>query len=374
MRKKIIYFMAIGVIATACGPGDSNQDLEQLESKRDSLKTELTLIEDQIRELDTAAIINNPIVTASKVKVQDFVHKVEVPGTVDTEMNAVINAESSGMIQTIHVREGQTVSKGQTLITIDSEILASNMNELETSLELATYMYEKQKELKDKGVGVEVDYVQAKNQKLAIEQKLQTMKSQKGKTVVRAPFSGVIDDIMVNQGEMAAPQIPLLRIVNNREVTINASISENLLSKVKVGTPVEMVFPSMNDTTIISTVTVKGNYIDPTNRTFRIQIRIKDNKILLPNQFAEVNVTDFERDSAIVINSESILQDTDNKSYVYRLSKSSNGVSFDVEKIYIKVIKKFDGEACVEGGIKNGDLIVVKGAKGITETDQVIIQ
>lgn len=374
MKQKFIYFITVGVILSSCGSNETEQALADLESKRDSLKAELAIVNEKIQALDTTTAINFPIVTAEKVKVEDFQHKVQIPGTVDSDMNALINAESSGVIQQIHVKEGQTVSKGQVLITIDSEILASTMNELETSLDLANYMFEKQQELKDKGVGVEIEYEQAKNQKLALESKIKTLRSQKGKTVVHAPFSGVIDDIMVTQGEMAAPQIPLLRIVNNKEVTVNASLSENLLSKVNVGTPVEMMFPSLGDTTIISTVSVKGNYIDETNRTFRIQIHIKNNTLLLPNQFAEVNVTDFERDSAIVINAESILQDTDNKNFVYRLTKSEDGKTYSVEKIFITVVKQFEGYACVEGPLKNDDLLVVKGAKGITSSDQVVLQ
>ncbi|MFT5824416.1 MAG: membrane fusion protein (multidrug efflux system) [Crocinitomix sp.] len=374
MKKKFIYFIALGSFLAACGAVETNPELDALNTKRDSLKINLALVEAQILKLDTAIVEVVPIVTADKVSVQDFVHQVNIPGTVETDQNALINAESSGVIKRIHVREGQTVSKGQTLITIDSEILASTLEELKASLELADYMFEKQQTLKDKGVGLEIEYEQAKNQKLSLEKKIKTMRSQQGKTVVRAPFSGVIDDIMVNEGEMAAPQIPLLRIVNNSNVTINATLSENLLSKVNVGTAVEMRFPSLNDTLIISTVSNKGNYIDPTNRTFRIQIAIKNNKLLLPNQFAELNVTDFMRKDAIVIDSEAILQDTDNNMYVYRLTPSGDGEKKDVEKIYIDVIKRFKGEACIEGAINDGDLLVVKGAKGITETDMVIIQ
>lgn len=374
MKKKFIYFIALGSFLAACGAAETNPELDALNSKRDSLKIELADIDAQILELDTAKAEVIPIVTADKVTVQDFVHQVEVPGTVETDQNALINAESSGVIKRIHVREGQTVSKGQTLITIDSEILASTMDELKASLELADYMFEKQQELKDKGVGVEIEYEQAKNQKLSLEKKIKTMRSQQGKTIVRAPFSGVIDDIMVNEGEMAAPQIPLLRIVNNSNVTINATLSENLLSKVNIGTAVEMRFPSLDDTMIVSTVSNKGNYIDPTNRTFRIQIAVKNNKLLLPNQFAELNVTDFTRKDAIVIDSEALLQDTDNNMYVYRLTPSGDELKQNVEKIYIKVVKRFKGEACIEGPIKDGDLLVVKGAKGITEADKVIIQ
>ncbi len=378
MKKKFIYFVALGAFLTACGGAvQENPELDALNNKRDSLKAELALINAQIQELDTTTLSVMPIVSASKVKVENFVHEVEIPGAVETDQNALINAESSGVIKKIHIREGDRVSKGQTLITIDSEILASTMEELEASLELAEYMFEKQQALKDQGVGIEIEYEQAKNQKLSLEKKIKTLKSQKGKTIVRAPFSGIVDDIMVNEGEMAAPQIPLLRIVNNSNVTINATLSENLLAKVNVGTPVEMSFPSLGDTSMVSVVSNKGNYIDPTNRTFRIQIEIKNNKLLLPNQFVELKVVDFTREDAVVIDAESVLQDTENNNYVYRLvpSKSQkDGGAYDVEKIFIKVVKKYQGVACIEGDVQGGDLLVVKGAKGITENDQVTIQ
>ena len=257
---------------------------------------------------------------------------------------------------------------------IDSEILAANIEELQASLELADYMVKKQEQLHDKGVGVEIEYEQAKNQKLSLEKRIKTLRSQQGKTTVRAPFSGIIDDIMVNEGEMAAPQVPLMRLVNNSTVTINASMAENLLSKVNEGTAVEMNFPAMNDTTILSVVTNKGNYIDPTNRTFRIQIEIKNNKLLLPNQFAKVNVTDFERKDAIVVDAESILQDTENNNYLYKLTKIKGSETYSVEKVFVTIVKKYRDFVCVEGNLTKDELIVMKGAKGITESDKVTLQ
>jgi len=375
MKKELLYALMIGATMVACQGGEeSNPGLDSLISKRDSLKTLLAEINADIAELDTAATKVMPLVTATTIRIEDFAHKVEVPGTVETDLNALINAEASGVITKIHIKEGQKVTKGQALISIDAEILSSNISELETSLELAEYMYEKQQRLMDQGVGIEIEYEQAKNQKLSLEKKLKTLQSQRGKTVVRAPFTGIVDDIMVNVGEMAAPQFPLLRIVNNNSVTINASLSENLLAKVNEGTAVELVFPSMNDTTIVSTITNKGNYIDPTNRTFRVQIEIKDNKVLLPNQFVEVNVTDFTRKEAMVVDAESILQDVNNRNYVYRLKTTTEPGVFDVEKVFLEVLNKYNGLACITGDIAEGDLIVVQGGKGITESDIVKIQ
>ena len=378
MKKKFIYTAILSsLILVSCGGTDSsNENLDALIAKRDSLKNELTLINQKIAALDTSKADLLPLVTVSKVEQKDFVHKVEVQGAVETDQNVLLNAETNGTIQTIHVKEGQRVSQGQALITIDSEILASTIDELETSLELATYLFEKQQKLLDEGVGVEVEYEQAKNQKKSLEKKLKTMRSQKGKTILRAPFSGVIDDIMVNQGEMASPQFPLLRLVNNKNVSIATSLSENLLANVHLGTKVDLVIPSMNDTVIQAVVTFKGNFIDPVNRTFNIQIDLKNNSLLLPNQLAKVSVIDYAKKDALVINSESITQDTHNNNYVYKMLKG-DGDTYTLKKVYIRIDKVYMGEASItplEGGkINAGDQLVLAGAKGVTESDVVKI-
>ncbi|MBK9192566.1 MAG: efflux RND transporter periplasmic adaptor subunit [Crocinitomicaceae bacterium] len=285
-----LYTSAVlaSVLLVSCGGSvQSDNELEKLKAKRDSLKNELALINEQIALLDTAKEVLIPIVTASAVQQKDFVHKVEVQGSVETDENVILTAESQGVIRTIHVREGQKVSQGQALITIDSEILASTIDEIETSLEMANYMLDKQQKLMDEGVGVEIEYEQAKNQKKALEQKLKTMRSQQGKTIIRAPFSGVVDEIMVSLGDMASPMTPTMRIVNNKNITIAASLAENLLANVGLGTPVDLVIPAMNDTAISGVVSYKGNFIDPVNRTFKIQVEIKNNSILMANMLAK---------------------------------------------------------------------------------------
>ena len=374
-RIKYTAFAALsGLVIASCGNAGSNPTLEKLISKRDSLKLELVTVNEQIAALDTANVTLIPLVTCANVRVGNFIHKVEVQGAIDTDENALINAEGSGIIEKIHVKEGDRVSAGQTLISINADIIASSIDELETALELANYLVEKQKKLMDAGLGVEVEYEQAVNNQKSLEKRLKTMKTQQGKTVVRAPFAGVIDEIMVSAGEMASPMGPLLRIVNNRNVSVTAALSENLLNKIKQGSAVDLIIPSLNDTTITSVIASRGNFIDPVNRTFKIRIDISNNQLLLPNQLANVSVTDFSRDSALVVPSGAILQDTQNNSYLYKLVDEKKDGSYAVKRITVRTLKQYKGEACIEiieGKLNAGDRIVIDGAKGITAADRV---
>ena len=256
--KKVIIILSLIFIVSACGGG-----------------AETTAVD----TVDTTAKETALIVTSTMLEVKPFSHKVEIQGQVETDQNILINAEANGVIQNVNVKEGQMVSKGQTLVVIDSDIISTSIAELNNSLDLATFMYEKQKSLNAKGLGTEIELEQSKNQKNALEAKLRSLNAQKSKTVVRAPFSGVIDQIFTHTGEMASPAAPLIRLVNNSNMKITASVSENYLGEMAIGTPVEVVFPTMKNYKVISTISYLGNYIDEVNRTFRVQVKLKKEKI-----------------------------------------------------------------------------------------------
>jgi len=370
----IISSLTLGLFFTSCREKSS---LDQLKEKQTELKAEIGTIAQEIAALDTTKKEIVLIVSSTVVEQTDFKHKIELQGAVDTDQNILINSETPGVIRNIHVREGQKVSKGQTLITIDAEILNSNINELNTSLEMANYMFDKQTKLNAQGLGTEIELEQAKSQKRSLESKLKTLQSQRGKSVVKAPFSGVIDEVFANLGEMASPQAPLIRLVNNKNIKITASVSETHLAHIKMGTSVDVIFPNFNDTTITSKITYIGNYIDPVNRTFRVHVELKNNTIFLPNQIAKIKITDTDLTKALVINSNAILQDTDNNFYVYKLTSVKNN-KYSLEKVFINLLKSYKGQSAITA-INSSDLadqskIVLDGGKGVTENDIVKVQ
>jgi len=370
MKKIIIYFTAISLVASC---SVETTDVEKLEQKRAKLKLELAEIDAKLVSLDTSSnVIMASLISLQEAKITPFVHQLSVQGNIETEKDALINAESSGVIREILVKEGQQVRKGQLLVQIDASVIADNIQELNSSIEFAQYNYEKQKELFDKGVGSEFQLTQAKNSLDNLKKRLSGLQTQKGKFNVIAPFDGVIDEIYPKIGEMAGPQSPVVRLVNNREVKVSAEISERLYNRIHVGTPLMLTIPSLGDTTIQVTVTNIGNYIHPTNRTFRIQAEIHNNKLLLPNMLAQVRIEDYAKDSALVIPSASVLKDRNNQSYVF-VAINENG-KMKAERIDIQVVESFEGYSEIVGEINPGDKIVLKGAKGISQGDYLRVK
>lgn len=313
------------------------------------------------------------LVTLEKVEKQHFTHEIRVQGNVETEEDVMITSEMGGLITGILVKEGQKVSKGQVIARVDASVLASNMNELDAQLKYAEYMLEKQKELRKRGVGSEFDLETAQSQVNSIKARMGSLSTQQGKSVIRAPFSGIIDEVFAQTGQMAGPASPIARLVNNSSVDIVATVSEKHIMDIQVGTPIRVSFPNYKDTVLDLKVTNVGNYIEPTNRTFRIMSTVKNNKMLLPNMLAEVSITDMSVDNGLVISSKAILKDQDNSDFVY-VATPNDKDGYTVRKVTVKVIEKFEGKALIDPSseLKEGQSIVLEGAKGIIDGDDVV--
>lgn len=317
-----------------------------------------------------------PLVKMENAEVTTFVHKIKVQGNVETEQNVLLNAEMGGQIIKIFAKEGQNVAAGQTLVSLDASILSSNLNEIQTQLEYAEYMLKKQEELKKRNVGSEFELETAKSQVNSLKSRMKSINAQRGKSAIKAPFSGVIDKVFAKDGEVVGPQNPLVRLVNNKNIEIVADISEKHYAAVKIGTLMEVTFPNLNDTTIQVKVTNVGNFIEPTNRTFRIQAKIANNTILLPNMLAELSITDMVQKNALVIPIKSIIKDQNNQDFIYKANLIEKG-KYKISKINVEVVERFDGKAYIsvsKGTLAKGDKVVTDGAKGITEQDLVRVK
>lgn len=371
MKKRIknIILVALGAgIFIACTP---QTKLEKLKEKRKELKAEVSEIDERIKAMDTEKEVILPLVRAKKARVGSFIHQVNVQGEVSSDRTVMINAEANGLIESIKVSEGQKVSQGQILAVIDTEILSSNIDEVKTRLEFAEYNYEKQKELSDRGVGTEFELKQAANQLNTLNSQLNTLKTQRAKANVKAPFEGVVDEIMTNEGEMTGMQSPLLRLVNNKEVEITADISEHYYTKIKEGTLAKAYFPTLKDTIDLK-ISSLGNFIHPTNRTFRVKASIDNNDRLLPNMLADMYITDLKLDSTLVVPAKGLLKSQKNEDYIFVLEKK--GDNYKTKQVFVEVISRHKGEAAIKlitGKVSEGDLIVVEGGRGITDEDIV---
>lgn len=328
---------------------------------------------------DSTAVSSLPIVTIEQVTPGDFQHFIEVQGTIQADKIATLTAEMGGLIRQIQVEKGQKVSAGQTLVILDSDVISKNIEEVKKSLELAQFVYDKQKNLFEQNIGSELQYQQAKNNKERLEQTLKTLESQRSMSVITAPFDGVVDEIFPKVGEMAAPGLPVIRLINLNKVHIEADVMESYLKTVQKNKMVDIRINSI-DTTIKNIPIVRtGKFINPANRTFRIQADINNtSETLLPNMIAVLRIKDEVIDSVLTVPSASLLQSSAGVNYLFIVQEEEGK----------QVVKKIDVEAGpsddtrtvvypLEGSrsqLRSGDRVVLEGARGVKQGMQVQIK
>jgi membrane fusion protein (multidrug efflux system) len=376
--KPLRLFTFIGLVAlmgSCANQASEATALDKLIAERDSLnglKEQIAIrmihLETEIAALDTSAKLMQ--VTTIALTAQPFTSYFEVYGTVEAEKNARIFPETSGLLTAIHVTEGQPVSKGTLLMTLDGDVIARNMDEIKTQLELAKVLYEKQERLWAQQIGSEVQFLEAKNRKESLETRLATLQTQFNMTRIRAPFDGVIDQIFPKKGELVGPAAPVVRLVNLREVHIDADISERYIGQLRKGTPVVVEIPNTG-LTFESEVMQVGQYIKPDNRTFRIQVRVPNQEGLFkPNLLASVRIRDYEADSAVTIPNSLLLQTPDGRDFVFRV-KRENGRVGVVEKVYVQTGRSYGGRTEILDGLPSGAEIVEKGARSMKDGQRV---
>jgi RND family efflux transporter MFP subunit len=269
------------------------------------------------------------------------------------------------------VKEGQRVNKGQVLAQIDAATISSSIQEIKTALEFAEYNLQKQQELAAQGLGTEFQLQQAKSNVNNLKSQLNSLKTQRGKFVITAPFSGIVDQVYARVGAMAGPQSQVLRLFDNSDLKIIADVSERLYARLSLGMPVAVQVPSLNDTVVALSISQIGNYIHPTNRTFRVQASLKNNKLLLPNMLTRMRITDYINNEALLVSSESVLIDNMGEHYVY-IAEKTQSKGYVAKRINVKVKESFDGLSEIEqrpGGLERGMLVVARGVRGISESD-----
>ena len=306
------------------------------------------------------------------VSLEKFDHFIEVSGTIEAVNAAFISPEMGGQIKKIYVNEGDRVSKGQTLASLNSSTIDKNIDELNTGLEYASIIFNKQKKLWDQKIGSEIDFLTAKNTKEGLKDKLETLKAQLELLIIKAPFDGIIDDIIQKVGELAAPGAQMMQLVNLNKLYINADVAETYLPVIRKGDRVELSFPTYPELAMNVPVHRIGNIIHPQNRTVNMQLKINNkNEQLKPNGLAIIQINDYSTDGALVVPSIVIKQDMKG-SFLYIAKKG--GKSFVAEKKYVQAGIFYKDQSMIISGLNAGDKVIIEGYNQISDGSEIEIK
>ncbi len=361
MKQHLI--IAVLAILVSCSPGGTDNKKAEIERYKKKVSNYTQKIAALERELGEEAAPLKPesslVVEVKQLSSEKFSRHFEVTGYMEAVQDAYISPEINGQIDNILVKRGARVRKGKLLIKLNTDVTEKSIEEVKTNLELATRLYEKQEELWEQNIGSEIQYLKVKNGKESLEARLATLERQLEMAQVRAPFNGIVDDIMVRQGEIAAPGMQLVRLVNLGTMRVSAQVSEAYLNSVKENDMVELRFSSYPDMMLKSGINRLGEVIDQVTRTFTLEV-ILDNKDerLKPNMLTTVRITDYSENNALVVPTIILKEDFKGTFLFLSIAEGEKNIA---QKVYVQRGITVQDQTMILNGINPGDKVIIKG-------------
>jgi membrane fusion protein (multidrug efflux system) len=359
-------------------------DVELLKSRKSEIDAKLEELSLDLDQLNNKLSIlnkdrNTPLITTITTSEQKFNHFIELQGNVKTKQNVLVYPEMPGILNKVYVKEGQKVIKDEILATIDDGGLSQQLLLLKSNEQLAKTTFERQKRLWDQQIGSEIQYLQAKTSYNSQKNATRQLKKQLGKFTIRAPFSGIIDNVFKEKGTVVAPGpgAEIFRIINLSNMYIETDVPESYISSIKKNKMVEVNFPILGrsyDTSIRQV----GNFINPSNRTFRIEVGIPNlDGEIKPNLTAKLRLNDYSNSNAILIPQSIISENAKGQQFIYVVKDNKEKNQVYAERLvietgkttgdFIEVTKNLDAnvEVILEGArsVNNGQVVKVINKK-----------
>ena len=369
-QSLFIPFITV-ILLIGCGaPADKSAQLKKLKDQQVSLGKEIASLEKEVASTNpdsTDQKSKEVIITA--LTPRRFDKYVQTQGSVESIDNIIISAKSPGVITNVYVREGDVVTKGQTLAQIDNSLVVKGIDELKSGLELSKTVYDRQKNLWDQKIGTEIQYLQAKNNKESLDRRLATLQEQLDMMKIKSLISGVVDEVEARVGQNTAPGAPAFRVINNSDLKISAKISEAYISSIKKGNNSLVTF-SDTDKRISAPVSFVARNIDPLTRSFIVEIKLPSSPDLRPNMTAVLRVIFDSVPSALCV-PVNVVQDINGEKVVY--VAESNGKQMVARKRVVKLDGIYDNLAQVISGLAAGDKVITFGYQGLIDGEFIKI-
>ncbi|MFN4914969.1 MAG: efflux RND transporter periplasmic adaptor subunit [Sphingomonadales bacterium] len=367
MRIQSFILLGTALLIHACGGKKSDvlqkrEELEKIKKEIAGLQNQAKKLENEIAALEPKKDISK-LVETEVIEAGAFETYLNIEGKADAEQSTIATAQLPGTVTRVMVKPGDAVAAGQALAYMDNSTLKQSRGQIEQQLSFANTLFEKQKRLWQQGVGTEIQYLSAKNQKEALEKNLATLDAQLSMYVVKAPISGTVESVDTKIGQAAAPGIPMFKVVNLSNIKVVADVAESYSGKINKGDKVEVIFSDINKT-VESTISFASRVIDPLNRSFRIEIRLSGVSDVKPNMLAKLKIADYRNNKAVSVPTNAITAGVDEKYVMVKTTQNGKQIA---SKRQIKTGHTGESRTEILEGIKAGDEVIVTGFQELND-------
>jgi membrane fusion protein (multidrug efflux system) len=375
--KSRIYTQLLSIViagilgaCSAASPDDKKEQLAKLKTQQAEITKQIADLEKELAKAggDSTSTVKRKDVAVTVVTPHAFEHYIQTQGQVESENDIAVTAQTPGVVTQVYVKEGQKVSKGQLLAQTDNSIIVRGIEAQKAQLELATAVFDRQKNLWDQKIGTEVQFLQAKTNKEALEKQVASSQEQLEMTRIKSPINGTVDAVVARIGEAVNPGYPAFRVVNTSDLKLIADVSEAYISNVKKGNKVLINIPELKKN-IEARVTFVGGTIDALSRTFAIEVKLSSKEDLRPNMTGVIKIVYQTAPEAITVPI-NVVQEVNGEKIVY--VAETKGKDTVARRKVVTVDGVFNGVAQVQG-LNNGDKVITFGYQGLNDGEFIKI-
>ncbi|WP_111670933.1 efflux RND transporter periplasmic adaptor subunit [Algoriphagus litoralis] len=300
-------------------------------------------------------------VNVIKLQKETLRNQLSVSGTILPNESVDLRSEISGLVTKIAFKEGQYVTKGTPLLYLNDDELQAQYQRLQYTQKLFETQENRQKQLLAREAISQEEYDIALNQFNTALSDIKLVEAQLSKTVIRAPFSGILGLRLVSEGSVIGTNDILVSLVNIDPIKIEFSIPERYANQVTVGSPVYFT----NET---STEEVEGKVyafepqIDLATRTLKLRAQSPNkNGRFLPGMFVKIRFILEVTEDALMVPSESVIPELSGyKVFVV-------GTDGSAEQRLVEIGTRTESHVQVLSGLNEGDLVLTTGVMQVRQ-------
>ena len=284
--------------------------------------------------------------------------RVEVTGQVMPIFQATLSSRIQGTIDTLLVREGAQVSKGQLLIQLDSRDVQADLARAKAEVENAKAQLDRMNALYARDAVSKQEMENATRTYKVTEANRKAVLAQLSYTVVKAPFDGIITEKKVEAGELASPGQPLLKMEDSRQLRLEATVAEGDLKSVSLGDKIPILIDALGVQPlrgIVSQILPAG---DPQTHTFTVKVDLPITPGLKSGMFGRLQLDKGVTQTMLV--PASVIVERGELTSVFVVGSDQIG-----RLRWVKVGRRIDNQVEILSGVNVGERVLLEGARGI---------
>lgn len=250
-------------------------------------------------------------VTVAAVSQELLEDRVTTTGTLLPWEAVDVRAEVAGRVVALNFAEGATVGQGQTLVSLDTDVLRAQIEGARARRDLAGVQAGRYRELFEIGGLSRQELDQAVSEARVLDAELAQLAAEVRRRQIVAPFAGEIGLRQVSVGAYVAPGDPIATLRVTSQLRLEFTVPERYLGQIRQGEPVRFRVPGQEDDFVATVYATEPN-VDAATRSFTVRARVRNpGGVLVPGAFAEVALVLDEIPQALLIPAASLLTGAD---------------------------------------------------------------